>query len=92
MIHSTTPVSAHLPTLVEPGHSARIVDGLGTEVRVLDGVVWITQAGDQRDIVLYAGGTFTLDRNGLTLVVAIDNPAKVVIKSNVDRQALPEAA
>ena len=81
-----------IPTLVEPGQSARIIDGLGTEIRIVDGIIWITQAGDQRDIVLRAGGTFTLDRDGLALLVAIDNPARVLINTPHVRQELPEAA
>ena len=53
----------------------RIEDGEGTEISSLEGRIWITQEGDQRDVVLSPGKSFTLDRNGLTLLVALDEPA-----------------
>ena len=66
-------------TRVEPTNSAKIVDGRGTVIRGVEGNVWITQAGDPRYIVLRPGQTFTLDRDGLTLLVAFERPAVVLI-------------
>jgi hypothetical protein len=42
----------------------------GTTIRVTRGMLWITLEDDVRDVVLAAGGTFTVDRDGLTLVEA----------------------
>jgi len=68
-----------LPALIKAGHSHRIVDGRGVEVHCRKGRIWITQTGDERDIELAAGETFTLDRDGLALVVAIGQPAATEI-------------
>jgi hypothetical protein len=43
-------------------------DASGWTVKALAGSVWITQEGDNRDIALDEGESFTLDRNGSTLV------------------------
>ena len=38
----------------------------------MGGVVWITQEGDDRDVILHGGGRFVLDRPGTALVTAIE--------------------
>jgi hypothetical protein len=43
-------------------------DAAGWTVKALTGSVWITQEGDNRDIALNAGESFTVDRDGSTLV------------------------
>ncbi|HEU4378097.1 MAG TPA: DUF2917 domain-containing protein [Hyphomicrobiaceae bacterium] len=48
----------------------RIENGQGLSVTALKGSVWITQDRDLRDIILSAGQSFVLDRNGVTLVFA----------------------
>ena len=80
--------STFVPTLIEAGHSIRIEDGDGTEVQSLGGAVWITQEGDQRDVILHPGESFTLDRNGLTLLVALEEPAIARIVGPADRAIL----
>jgi hypothetical protein len=50
----------------------RLRNRAGWTVRALCGTAWITQDGDSRDIVLEAGDTFVLDRNGAALVSALD--------------------
>jgi hypothetical protein len=54
-------------------------DGQGLAVSCLDGVIWITQSNDFRDIVVRAGEFFALDRNGLALVAAPLGPATITI-------------
>ncbi len=44
--------------------SLRFHDAEGLEIRVSRGIVWITQDGDIRDIVVKAGQSFRLDRGG----------------------------
>jgi hypothetical protein len=47
---------------------AQIKDGLGITLRVRTGSVWLTQAGSFRDVLLKAGESFTIERNGTTLL------------------------
>ena len=55
------------------GGQLRIVDGRGLLIHVWRGSLWITQERDLRDIVLEAGDSFRLDRNGVALVKAWDD-------------------
>ena len=43
----------------------------GTCVTSLKGALWITQDDEQGDVILEGGQTFTVDRPGLTLVMAL---------------------
>ena len=56
-----------------------ITDGEGLAVACVAGVVWVTQSEDPRDIVLKAGETFILDKQGLALVAAPIGPATVAV-------------
>ncbi len=73
------------PTLIEAGRSIRLEDGVGTEITSVNGTVWITQEGDPRDVILSSGQSFTIDRDGLTLVVALEQPAFAQIMASGDR-------
>ena len=55
--------------LARHGH-VEVTDGRGTSMRCLSGSLWVTQDGDPRDIVLTAGDSFTLDRDGLAIIYA----------------------
>ena len=46
--------------------------GSGHTIVCHNGSVWLTQHGDGRDIVLNAGESFALDRDGLALVEALE--------------------
>lgn len=81
-----------IPNLIQPGKSIRIQDGAGTEVCAVSGVVWVTQEGDQRDVVLEPGDRFTLDRGGLALLVALDRPAAVRIIGAAEGAVLADLA
>lgn len=52
------------------GELARIRNRRGTLLCVQHGVVWITQSGSPDDVVLDAGASFRIDRDGLTLISA----------------------
>ena len=52
----------------------------GTTLRVTSGMLWITLEDDVRDVVLAAGDTFTVDRDGLTLVEAQERTTVCVME------------
>jgi hypothetical protein len=51
----------------------------GRRVEVLSGAIWITQDGDQRDVVLQRGDGFDFDRNGDVLLSAFDDSRYLVL-------------
>jgi len=53
------------------GELLRISEGLGREIRVTAGCVWITQHRDSADYIVQAGGSFRINRPGVTLVTAM---------------------
>lgn len=53
----------------------QVIDGRGSAMHCLAGSVWVTQDGDPRDIVLTAGDSFTLDRDGVAIVYATSDAA-----------------
>ena len=55
-----------------------IEDGKGLELTAVSGTVWITQAGDIRDVILARGQSFVLDRNGRTVLYALKDAAIAV--------------
>ena len=65
-----------------------IHDGEGLVVKCLRGVLWITQADDTDDIIVRAGETFVLDREGLALISAPVGPADLVIQDGSDHAYL----
>jgi hypothetical protein len=50
----------------------------GLQITAVDGTVWLTQARDQRDVILTRGQSFILDRKGLAVVYALKDAAIVV--------------
>jgi hypothetical protein len=53
----------------------RIANGRGLRITCFKGPVWVTQQGDERDIILAAGQSFVLDRKGAALVYALKDAA-----------------
>lgn len=47
-----------------------LYDVQGTLLRVTRGSLWVTQENDPRDLVLHAGDTWMVERDGLTIVEA----------------------
>ena len=45
----------------------------GMEIRCQAGCCWVTQTGDQRDLLLHAGGVFQVTRNGQLLISAMQD-------------------
>ena len=69
-----------------------IRDGRGLRVACVNGVIWITQSEDTRDVIVGAGESFILDRPGLALVAAPVGPATVTVHTAVREKRMPVAA
>ena len=54
---------------------ARLTSARDTQVRVVDGVAWITIDGQLRDVVLESGQSFVVDSNDDVIVFALNGPA-----------------
>jgi Protein of unknown function (DUF2917) len=76
-------------------------DARGTTLRVTRGSVWITQQNDTQDIVLRAGDTWVVEKNGLTILEAQEDAtfcalgrlnARVVPQSHGERASSPIVA
>jgi hypothetical protein len=76
------PVHGSLP--LPRGSVLRVEDGQKTLVRARSGCIWITQEGEQRDIVLEAGEAFRISRGGRTLVYALRD-ATIALASPYER-------
>jgi hypothetical protein len=60
------------PTLALPRDGLiALRDAQGTRVTTLQGALWITQDSEAGDVILTEGESFTVDRRGLTLVMAL---------------------
>jgi len=69
-----------IPRQLRAREVLNIRNGKGLAVRCLAGSLWITQDGDNDDVVVKAGQCFQLDRGGLALVSAPIGPATVVVE------------
>jgi hypothetical protein len=54
-------------------------DAAGATAQVKSGELWITLENDRRDILLASGDSWTIDRDGLTLVQA-EVPSTIVLR------------
>jgi hypothetical protein len=75
---------------LKPKQVVKVRGGLGHSIACDSGSVWVTQDGDPRDIILRAGESFILDRDGPALVQALEQGAISVTRPAV--QARPSWA
>jgi hypothetical protein len=68
-----------------PNQLLTISGGLGMTVTCVRGTLWITQSNDRSDIVLGPGESFTLSRDGATLLSAIE-ASTVLMAAPVSRR------
>ena len=62
-----------------PARSVQSLQGAkGQQITSLAGLVWVTQANDNRDILLSKGQSFIIDRDGLTVIYALKEAAVAV--------------
>jgi len=64
---------------LDQGELVQLDGGRGTTLRVTRGTLWITLEDDVRDVVLASGDSFTVDRDGLTLIEAQERSTVCVI-------------
>jgi Protein of unknown function (DUF2917) len=75
-----------------PRHAVhRLDDARGWLVTCLAGSLWLTQQGDRRDLVLEAGDEAVVERDGLTLIAALDD-ARFVLSAPLPLPAAPAPA
>jgi hypothetical protein len=79
---STRPAAG--PHHLEAREVLQIHDGEGLAVKCVRGVLWVTQSNDTDDIIVRAGETFVLDRDGLALISAPIAPADLVVQAGSD--------
>ena len=65
----------------------KVQGGIGHTVVCHRGAIWVTQYGDLRDVVLHAGETFTLDRDGIALMQAFAQSAISIRRPDVKTPA-----
>jgi hypothetical protein len=65
--------------------SIALRDRAGDRIECVAGVLWITQDGDARDIVLGAGESFRLDRAGSAVLFALAD-ARFVLRRRPERR------
>jgi len=62
-----------------PARTVRCIEGgKGLQITAVAGTVWLTQANDERDVILTRGQSFILDRRGRAVVYAFKDSAIVV--------------
>jgi hypothetical protein len=68
--------------MIVRGAEARSVPGcqLGSRMRVLEGVLWITQEGDANDYLVGAGETFVCTRAGRVVVESLAGDSRFVVR------------
>ena len=62
------------------GAMHRIVNGRGWQIQVAEGELWLTQDHDERDYLVRAGESFTVDRDGTTIACAV-RPAVITLSA-----------
>ena len=83
LIHSATDLSR--------GQMLRIEDGQGSLVLCLNGTLWLTQEGDQRDIVLEAGEEALIEHDGLSILNALSDARFVLTREHAPLEVLLQA-
>ncbi len=63
---------------ITPKKVVRIKDGRGMRLRVEAGAVWITEGGSLDDVFLTAGESYSIQRDGITLISTIKVPFAMV--------------
>lgn len=65
------------------GRYAVLADARGARIACAEGILWITQDADRRDIVLRPGESFVVDRDAKVIVNAPSGAAFALVSSPV---------
>jgi len=76
--------------LLERWDTVELIDAAGATAALDKGCLWITMDGDRRDIVLGAGQSWTVERNGRTLLHAEAPSTLRITEAVADRAQHPE--
>ena len=76
----------HSALLLDRRDTIELIDAAGATAALDSGCLWITMDGDRRDIVLRAGDSWTVERNGRTLMHA-EAASKLRLTSPPKRRA-----
>ena len=77
--------------LLEARQTLRLTNAAGAQLHCVSGALWITQHRDRGDYFLAAGQSLRLDREGLTLVYAVE-PAEFVLQEPAGRPSFAARA
>jgi hypothetical protein len=76
--------TSHTPiTELRSGALMRVEEGTGHDVAVFDGLLWITQSGDARDVFLRPGETFSFDGSGRIVMQALSHARVAIYPADV---------
>jgi len=71
---------------LDSGRLLPLRDSRGVRVQCLEGALWLTQEDDGNDIVLLPGDSYDVERNGATLVQAV-NRSRIAVDTPVELRA-----
>ena len=73
-------------TVIElaPRETVTLPDVRGATLRITRGTVWITQENDTQDTVLRPGDSWTVERNGLTILEAQSDVSLCVVGRRIE--------
>jgi uncharacterized protein (AIM24 family) len=77
----------HIVTRLERGAMLRLNVIGGRVVAVFNGLVWITQEGDPRDVLVASGESFAIDRPGVVLLEAFESTVLTVFDAHTRHTA-----
>jgi hypothetical protein len=77
--------NTHTNHTLEAHASLALRDAGGRTIRCVSGSVWLTMEGDLRDVVLAAGESFVVDRDGVTILAAQKRSVVEVSAANQPR-------
>jgi hypothetical protein len=71
---------------ITKGHVRRVGEPLGRRVECLSGVIWVTQDGDLRDIILEPGDGFDFDRSEGVLISALQDSRYLLLEGGATKR------
>ena len=68
---------------LKPGEVLRLRNTAGRHLEVLQGIAWVTQDGDSRDVVVGSGESWRFDRNGRALVMPLGTETRLILEEGI---------